>query len=39
MKVLRTADFAPLMVFIAPTDTAAQVPRTVNIHFKMTSPC
>ncbi|XP_003971138.1 55 kDa erythrocyte membrane protein isoform X1 [Takifugu rubripes] len=24
MKVLRTADFAPLMVFIAPTDTAAQ---------------
>lgn len=47
MKVLRTADFAPLMVFIAPTDTAAQVltltltltsTLTVNIHFKMNSP-
>lgn len=38
MKVLRTADFAPLMVFIAPTDTVAQVLRTVNIRFKMHSP-
>lgn len=25
LKVLRTADFAPLVVFIAPTNTAAQV--------------
>lgn len=25
LKVLRTADFAPLVVFIAPTDTAAKV--------------
>lgn len=32
MKVLRTADFAPLMVFIAPTNTATQVLR--NIWFK-----
>lgn len=25
LKVLRTADFAPLMVFIAPTNAAAEV--------------
>lgn len=30
LKVLRTADFAPLVVFIAPTNTAAQVPKTLS---------
>lgn len=29
LKVLRTADFAPLVVFIAPTNTAAKV---LNLH-------